>query len=109
MFKIAAQPTFTCDVPLSVPGMPEPVAIKVTFHHKNRDALARHLAEAPGMADAAVLHPLIAGWTGVHDAAGEPVPYSLTALNELLENYTPAAAEFHRAYLRELTEAKKKT
>jgi hypothetical protein len=44
----------------------------------------------------------------VKDEDGKDVPYTLTALSDLLENYSASQGEIFRAYLRELTEAKRK-
>jgi hypothetical protein len=108
MFKINPAPTFTVPVPLSVPGLPEPLEVNINFKHKSRAALAKYLAELGGREHTAYLHEVIDSWTGVHNDAGEPVPYSITALSDLLGNYSVAHAEILAAYTRELTEAKRK-
>lgn len=108
MFKLNPSPTFTAQVPISVPGLPEPLELAVTFRHKNKAALQKWMSEAGGKEDAALLHEVVEGWTGLQDDAGVDVPYSLTALTDLLNNYSAAHGELFRAYLRELTEAKRK-
>jgi hypothetical protein len=45
---------------------------------------------------------------GMKDDKGEDVPFSTTALRDLLENYPAAHGEIFKTYLRELTEAKRK-
>lgn len=108
MLRIKQQPTFRVEVPLTVPGRPEPIGVHVTFRHKNRLALAEHLAKAPGRDDADVLHDVIESWSGIVDAAGAEVPFSMGSLTDLLNEYSAASGELHRAYLRELTESKRK-
>ena len=108
MFKLNPSPTFVAQVPLSVPGMPEPLDIAVTFKHKNKTALKAWMAGASGKDDAVVLNEVISGWSGLQDDAGAEVPYSITSLTELLNNYAASHGELFRAYLRELTEAKRK-
>ncbi len=108
MFKINPAPTFTVAVPLSVPGLPEPLEISITYRHKNREALAKYLADLAGKQHTAYLHEIIEGWSGIHGPDGEPLPYSLTALTDLLGNYSVAHAELLAAYTRELTEQKRK-
>lgn len=108
MFKLNPAPTFTAQVPLSVPGLPEPLALAVTFRHKGKSALAAWMASAAGKQDAELLHEVIAGWSGMQDEAGAEVSYSLAALTDLLENYPAAHGELFRGYLGELTEAKRK-
>lgn len=108
MFKLIPNPTFAVDVHLSVPGQAEPSTLQITYRHKNKTALAAWLAPAPGTTDAALLGEVIADWSGVLDGDGRPVPYSPAALEELLHNHPTAAPELHRAYLRELTESRRK-
>lgn len=108
MFKLNPTPTFKAKVPLTVPGLPEPLAISVVFRHLNRKALASWLAKAPGRADAEIMHEVIESWSGVFNDEGREVPYDFTALTALLENYGAANGEFLRAFLSELTEAKRK-
>jgi hypothetical protein len=108
MFKLNPAPTFTASVPLSVPGLTEPLEVLITFKHKNRTALGKYLGEMQGREHTDYLHEVIDSWSGVHNDAGEPVPYSLTALTDLLGNYSVAHAEILAAYTRELTEAKRK-
>lgn len=107
MFKLHPGPEFTAAVPVSVPGLPEPLDVQITFRHKTKDALKAWMLDAEGKTDAAVLHQIIVSWSGVY-VDGQQVPYSLTALTDLLGNYSVAHLEIQRGYLRELTEAKKK-
>ncbi len=109
MFNLDPSPTFVADVPLSRPGLAKPVSIKVTFRHKNRLQMVAYVAASQGKTDdVAVLDEVIAGWSGLVDAEGAEVPYSVTALSKLLTNYTPARGELFAAYLSELTDAKRK-
>lgn len=108
MFSLDSSPEFTADVPLSRPGISEPIAIKVTFRHKTRDALQTWIAGAPTSEDVDLLNQVIVGWTGVFDKDGAPVPYSVTVLSDLLNTFPPSRGEIFRAYLSELTDAKRK-
>ncbi len=109
MFNIDPSPRFTAPVPLSRPGLAEPIEVQITFKHKNRAEVAAWVARGGGAADdVQLLGEVIEGWSGLRDAEGREVPYSVTALSKLLTNYTPARGEIFRAYLCELTEAKKK-
>jgi len=108
MFKINPNPTFAVAVPLTVPGLPEPLEVTFTFRHKTRDALRAWVESGRGKDEIALLHELIEGWAGVFDDAGAPVPYSLTALNNLVGGYWAAQEEISDAYLRELKESKTK-
>lgn len=106
MFNLNPSPTFKAAVSLSVPGQEQPLEVYFTFRHKTRSAVeqwAKTFLQNPG-ADA--LAEIIVGWDLRQD--GEPVPYSHTALAELIENYTPARGEISDAYLIELTRAKRK-
>jgi hypothetical protein len=108
MFKLNPTPTFTVPVPLTVPGLPEPLEVNITFRHKTRAALRAWVDAGRGKDEVALLHELIEGWSGVFDDAGAPVPYSLTALNDLVGSYWAAQEEISDAYLRELKESKTK-
>lgn len=109
MFNIDPAPTFTADVPLSRPGLAEPLAVRVTFKHKNRVELAAFVAAYTGKTDdVETLNQVIVSWAGFIDAEGKDVPYSTASLSKLLTNYTPARGELFKAYLSELTDAKRK-
>lgn len=106
MFKLNPAPEFDAKVPLSVPGLADPVEVDFRFRHKAKDALAAWIAKADKL-DAALLHEVIAGW-GVQDDAGAPLAYNLGALQQLLQNYTAADAEIFRTYIAELGRSKRK-
>ncbi|MDO8778103.1 MAG: hypothetical protein Q7K57_57175 [Burkholderiaceae bacterium] len=108
MFKLNPNPTFQVQVPLSVPGLPEPLHVAMTFRHKNKASLRAWMIDGQGKDDAALLHELIVSWTGLQDDAGLDVPYSLTALNDLIGGYWAARDEITKAYLVELKESKTK-
>lgn len=108
MFRLNPAPTFKVDVPLSVAGMDKPLAISVEFRHKNATGLQDWLRRAGERTDVENLADVIAGWSGVMGDDGQPVPYTLTALGTLLENYPAAKWELLFAYKAELTEAKRK-
>lgn len=106
MFNLNPAPTFKAKVPLSVPGVAQPLEVEFTFRHKTRTAVEKWAADYVDNPGADTLHQVIADWTVTQD--GEPVPYSHSALAELLERYTPARSEISDAYLIELTRAKRK-
>lgn len=108
MFKLNPNPTFACAVPLTVPGLPEPLEVQFTFRHKTDTQLAAWILESKGQDELVLLHGLIVSWSGVKDDAGAEVPYSLTALTDLLGNYWAAKDEIASAYARELKESKTK-
>lgn len=106
MFNLNPSPTFKAPVPLSVPGLQQPLEVSFTFRHKTKTALddwLKRFMETPGHE---VLGEVIEGWDMRRN--GEPVPFSLTALAELCESYTPARGEISDTYLIELTRAKRK-
>lgn len=117
MFRIIPNPTFTCDVPLSVPGVDKPVTIKVTYRHKGRKALHDYQvravelamqADAPDAQEqyAAYVAEVVEGWAGVGDADGKPLPYTAANLAALLEAYPAAGAEIVRRYSQQLSHAR---
>lgn len=108
MFKLQPNPTFPATVQITVPGLPEPIDVQITFRHKNKAALRAWVADGAGKSAAALLHELIVSWTGMQDEKGADVPYSLTALTDLLDGYWAAGDEITEAYLTELKESKAK-
>lgn len=108
MFKLNPAPEFIAPVLLTVPGLPEPLQISVTFRYKNATALQAWSASAQGKTDVQFLHEVILAWSGVQGADGTDEPYSLTALSTLHENYPNALQEIYNAYWAELKESKTK-
>lgn len=108
MFRLNPSPTFKASVPVSVPGMDKPLEIAVEFRHKTATGLQEWMRRAVDRTDAQNLDEVIAGWSGVMGDDGAQVPYTLTALSTLLENYPAAKWEMLVAYKAELTEAKRK-
>lgn len=107
MFHIDPQPTFTAPVKLSAPGQPAET-IQITWWHKGRKAMKDWLdAFSDGsLTDADGLAEVIAGWDGIVDSFGQPVPFSREALAKLLDAYQTAGAELVRAYVGALTESR---
>ncbi len=117
MFRIVPNPTFTCDVPLSIAGEDKPRSIKVTFKHLTRRGLAEFQARAVDVAMAAgadggealyvdYVHEIIDTWAGVVDADGKPLPYTRETLALLLDAYPAAGAEIVRRYTYQLSHAR---
>lgn len=117
MFKIVPNPTFACDVPLSVPGQEKPETLKIIFRHKTRadlhayQARAYDIAMQAGQAGADALYvdyvaEIIDGWAGLADAKGAPMPYTRDNLALLLNQYASAGPEIVRAYTRQLADAR---
>jgi hypothetical protein len=107
MFRLKPNPTFKTMVPLSQPGVEQPLQVPFEFRHKSQEQLATWMANMPGRSDPDNLHDVIVSW-GVVDADGVEVPYTHTALAELLDNYPTAKGEIFSKYLSELTKAKEK-
>lgn len=117
--RIDPNPTFAAKVGLSVPGQAAPAELELVFRHRDKEALQAWMAGGsagagapadppPARTDAEFLGEVVAGWSGVQDAAGADVPYTPEAFARLLKNYPAAAGEIYRAYLRELTESRLK-
>lgn len=109
MFKIIANPTFTCAVNLSVPGLEKAMPVQMTFKHKTTRALNAWLDKALTAEDeAAYLDEVLEGWQGVAGADDQPLPYSKAALAQLLDQFPSAGAEIVRAYHHQLRDARAK-
>lgn len=107
MFSLTPNPTFKALVPLSVPGLDKPLEVPFEFKHLNKERLGVWLARAATVSDVNLLDEVIVSW-GVHDQ-GVPVPYSFTALERLLSEYSTAHGDIVQTFLREMGESKKKT
>lgn len=106
MFNLDPNPTFTAPVPLSVPGLQQPLEVNFTFKHLTRTALEKWLSRYVKKRSHEVLAEVVTDWEIKRN--GEAVPYSVSALAELCEAYTPARGEISDKFLAELTEAKRK-
>lgn len=108
MLKLTPSPTFTASVQISVPGSEIPETIKVVFRYKSADQLSSWFESSKESKTRDALSQVIDSWSGVFDADGEAVPYSLDALDALITAYSPSGRELIRAYVRELTESRSK-
>jgi hypothetical protein len=100
--KLQPNPTFSCAVPLSVPGQDDRAVITVTFKHMARSAMQKFFSGMEGKTDVDALSQIIAGWSGVDE------PYTKKSLGVLLDNYPASAGELFDAFRRELLEARAK-
>lgn len=113
MFQLNPNPTFSFTAQITVPGG-EAQPLALIGRHKGRTALdewiglPKRLAEsgAPIM-DADYIGQVLDGWQ-VATSDGVAVPYSIEALQVLLDGYPAAAGEIFAAYLRALTESRAK-
>jgi len=107
MFKINPNPTFPATVKITVPGG-QPTPIEFVFKHKTRAGLAEWMQHMEGKADADLVGEYIAGWSGVFDDAGEPVPFSVDAVLKVCNGFPAAALEIYAGYIKALTESRAK-
>lgn len=106
MFKLCPVPEFTADVPLTRPGEPQPVTVRMRFRHKSRKAFKAWLASASGREDADYLLEVLVGWEGLGDAEGQPLEFSRDALAQLLDLFPASGQEIFQAYGRALHESR---
>lgn len=102
MFQLEPNPTFTAPVAIPMPGG-EAATIDITFRHMGREALQRFLGRVKDMPDAEAAEEIIADWSGVAGADGEPLPITDENITALLDNYHGAALAILQTYIRELT------
>lgn len=102
MFTLEPNPTFTAPVSIPLPGG-EAATIDITFRHMGREALRRFLDRVKDMPDAEAAEEIIADWSGVAAAGGDPSPSSAENIMALLDNYHGAALAILQTYIRELT------
>lgn len=102
MFTLEPNPTFTAPVAIPLPGG-EAATVDITFRHMGREALQRFLGRVKDMPDAEAAKEIIADWSGVAGADGEPLPITDENITALLDNYHGAALAILQVYIRELT------
>jgi hypothetical protein len=102
MFKLQPKPTFKAKVGISIAGAPRPAEIEVEFKYLSKDGIKTYFDGLPGKADSEALSEIIVGWAGVDE------PYSIAALEMLLDNYPAAASDLFETFRHELLEGKRK-
>lgn len=107
MFKLQPNPTFPLKVKITVAGQETPGQLDLVAKHKGRKELKAWQERAAKSEDPQFLDEIISGWSVV-DEAGQPVPYTVDALAQLLDTYPMSGFEIYEAYLRELTESRRK-
>lgn len=97
MIKIKIDPTFTHDVPITVPGVTEPGTLSLTFKYKDRDEYKAFLAwceedgDKPAKTFEEALPEFVAGW-------GLPEPFDQKNINIFLKSYPAAYLEIFQFY-----------
>ena len=108
MLRIVPPSTFTAPATVSVPGGAD-VQLQITWRHKGQRAFSAWVANvAASPSDAAFLDQVITDWAGVGDADGRPLPYSPSALADLLDAYPASGRQLLQAYRSALLEAREK-
>ena len=108
MFKITPDPTFKAEVQIPLPGGGfAPLALE--FKALGRKALRKWIDSASAERDdAQYLGEVVVGWSGVGDANGSPLPFSIDALAQVLDGYWMASKAIFDGYLVALTPAGEK-
>ena len=102
MFQLDPSPTFTAPVAIPLPGG-ETATIDFTFTHMGRKSLQEFLAAVKDLPDGEAAKEILADWSGVAGADGEPLPITDENIMALLDNYHGAALAILQTYIRELT------
>lgn len=109
MFKIVANPTFTCAVPLSVPGSEKAATVQVTFKHKTaRELSAWLLSSVNRVDDVSYLEEVVVDIKPLMGADDKPLEYSREALATLLDQFPASGPELVQAYRRQLADTRAK-
>lgn len=104
MFRITPNPTFSSPVSLSLPGSDVGQVLQVTWRHKRK----REIGAALEGNVTEFLRSVIESWSGIVDEHDKPVPYSVEALDILLDAYPSSGAELIQAYMRQIADARAK-
>lgn len=102
MFNLNPSPTFVAPVEIAIPGKPS-AKLKIIFKHKTKAEAAAFFTEAARSEEkeSVQLLGIVAGWEDVDS------PFSVEALELLLQNYHNAAQAIFQSYMDELTQARK--
>jgi Phage tail assembly chaperone len=114
-FRLVTPDTITGDIALTIPGADKTGIVKMTFayqtakqHDTWRDRVVT-AAQSGTDTMTALLAPVITGWgDDVLGADDKPVPYSVEALDDLLDKFPAAGSEIYRGYTKLLTESRVK-
>jgi len=100
-FRIVSAPSFRAVVLITRLGEDKPGSLAITFKCLTQTGVKAWIAgaNAEGMNDPKWLDEVIESWEGPEDMEGNPVPYSLAALQELCETFPASAREIYRAYM----------
>lgn len=108
MLSIVPPLTFSAPARIVTPGGAS-FELGVTWRHLGSRAFAAWAARADkASSDAAFINEVIQAWTGVGDEQGNPLPYSLEALERLLDAYPSAGVQLFAAYRSALVDARAK-
>lgn len=100
-FKLKARPTFSFTAEIrNLDG--EVLPLQVEARHMRKAALDDFVAALPGRADRDVIADILVGWKDV-DA-----PFSIEAIDELLQEFECAAVVIWRDYLAAYQKAREK-
>jgi len=102
MLKLIPEPKFKADVPLTIPGKPEPVVVSMTFKYMTRQQFISFMEDEKDRLLTDTVGELITGWDGF-DAE-----YSRENLNTFFEHYPNAPIEIWREYNKQLFESRVK-
>ncbi len=101
MFKIAAQPTFTCKVNFPVPGN-RAYPVELEFKHLTKSGVKEFFSNVSGKDDAEAISEILVNWKGFD------LDYNRESLDKLLEVFPSAAAEILGFFSAELLNARKR-
>lgn len=100
MFKLIPDPLFTATV--LIPNGDAPIPLKLKFIRKSKEDIAAWIEAAATRSDPDSLAEIIDGWVDVD------TPYTVSALEDLLGNYSGAGMAIFKGYLNALSEAARK-
>ncbi|SDI53931.1 phage tail assembly chaperone [Propionivibrio dicarboxylicus] len=102
MFTIDPDPTFTADVPMTIPGKPVAEDAKFEFKYMDTDEWEAFIKETAGQTTAEVVKKMVVGWRDFDK------PFSAENFDRLLKKRPRAALDIFEAYHRELFESRVK-
>jgi len=110
MIKLTPDPTFECEVRLTVPGRAEPAVVPMTLAYMPAEQRAAWFTEVADTPARQAIVGIVKGWKAeaVQGADGQPTPFSDAALAQLISNYDAAAGEILAAWSKALAESRAK-
>ncbi len=106
--RLVANPTFKGHADITVAGEEKQNRISIVWKHKTLKQVGAWFEANKTRTPAESMVEIIESWDGPTDEADQPVPFSVDALEQLLDTHPASGGELVAAWLEQLTESRAK-